>query len=47
MKKTIFNLSLLALFFSFSGNAQQHPDKIKKKSQVEKIWYYPTIDAIN
>lgn len=46
MKKTIFNLSLLALFFSFSGNAQQHPDKIRKKSKDDRIWHYSMIDAM-
>jgi len=46
MKKSIFNLSLFALFSSVSGIAQQ-PIKSQKKSQKERIWHYSTIDAIN
>lgn len=46
MKKTIFNLSLLAFFFPFSGNAQQYPDKIRKKSKDDRIWHYSMIDAM-
>lgn len=43
MKKSIFNLSLLALFCSVSGFAQQK-GKSEKKSQVERI-HYSMIDA--
>lgn len=45
MKKSIFNLSLFALFSSVSGIAQQ-PTKSQKKSQEERIWHYSMIDAM-
>lgn len=45
MKKTIFSLSLLALFPWISGIAQQ-PIKNQKKSQEERIWHYSMIDAM-
>ncbi|MDR6919833.1 MULTISPECIES: acetolactate decarboxylase [Chryseobacterium] len=45
MKKTIFNLSLLALLSPFSGIAQQ-PVKSQKKYQDERIWHYSMIDAM-
>ncbi|WP_426278608.1 acetolactate decarboxylase [Chryseobacterium sp. S-02] len=45
MKKSIFNLSLLALFCSVSGFAQQK-GKSQKKSQQERIWHYSMIDAM-
>lgn len=45
MKKTIFSLSLLALFPWISGIAQQ-PIKNQNKSQDERIWHYSMIDAM-